>query len=246
MNTIKGNIHSIESFGSVDGPGVRFLVFLKGCHLRCRYCHNADTWEEGSTDQRTADELLEHALRYKDYWGREGGITVSGGEPLLQLEFLTDLFTKAKAKGVHTCIDTAGEPFSRDPEWFGQFEQLMQVTDLLLMDIKHIDRDKHIRLTGKPNDNILDMFRYLSDINKPIWIRYVLVPELTDDEDDLRRTGAFISQLSNVQKIDVLPYHSMGAYKWEKLGYRYTLADTGSPSAEEVNKALELLSGFSV
>ncbi len=246
MNTIKGNIHSTESFGSVDGPGVRFLIFLKGCHLRCRYCHNADTWEEGSTDQRTADELLEQALRYKDYWGSEGGITVSGGEPLLQLEFLTDLFTKAKAKGVHTCIDTAGEPFSRDPEWFGQFEQLMQVTDLLLMDIKHIDRDKHIRLTGKPNDNILDMFRYLSDINKPIWIRYVLVQGLTDDEDDLRRTGAFISQLSNVRKIDVLPYHSMGAYKWEKLGYRYTLAETGSPSAEEVNKALELLSGKSL
>ena len=246
MNTIKGNIHSTESFGSVDGPGVRFLIFLKGCHLRCRYCHNADTWEEGSTDQRTADELLEQALRYKDYWGSEGGITVSGGEPLLQLEFLTDLFTKAKEKGVHTCIDTAGEPFSRDPEWFGQFEQLMQVTDLLLMDIKHIDRDKHIRLTGKPNDNILDMFRYLSDINKPIWIRSVLVPGLTDDEDDLRRTGAFISQLSNVRKIDVLPYHSMGAYKWEKLGYRYTLAETGSPSAEEVNKALELLSGKSL
>ncbi|MBQ6489705.1 MAG: pyruvate formate lyase-activating protein [Solobacterium sp.] len=246
MNTIKGNIHSTESFGSVDGPGVRFLIFLKGCHLRCRYCHNADTWEEGSTDQRTADELLEQALRYKDYWGSEGGITVSGGEPLLQLEFLTDLFTKAKAKGVHTCIDTAGEPFSREPEWFGQFEQLMQVTDLLLMDIKHIDRDKHIHLTGKPNDNILDMFRYLSDINKPIWIRYVLVPGLTDDEDDLRRTGAFISQLSNVRKIDVLAYHSMGAYKWEKLGYRYTLAETGSPSAEEVNKALELLSGKSL
>ena len=246
MNTIKGNIHSTESFGSVDGPGVRFLIFLKECHLRCRYCHNADTWEEGSTDQRTADELLEQALRYKDYWGSEGGITVSGGEPLLQLEFLTDLFTKAKAKGVHTCIDTAGEPFSREPEWFGQFEQLMQVTDLLLMDIKHIDRDKHIHLTGKPNDNILDMFRYLSDINKPIWIRYVLVPGLTDDEDDLRRTGAFISQLSNVRKIDVLPYHSMGAYKCEKLGYRYTLAETGSPSAEEVNKALELLSGKSL
>ena len=213
MNTIKGNIHSIESFGSVDGPGVRFLIFLKGCHLRCRYCHNADTWEEGSTDQRTADELLEQAERYRSYWGSEGGITVSGGEPLLQLDFLIDLFTKAKERGIHTCIDTAGEPFSRDPDWFGRFQKLMQVTDILLMDIKHIDRKKHIGLTGRPNDNILDMFRYLSDIGKPIWIRYVLVPGLTDDEDDLRRTGAFISGLSNVRKIDVLPYHAMGAYK---------------------------------
>ncbi len=243
MNTIKGNIHSIESFGSVDGPGVRFLIFLKGCHLRCRYCHNADTWEEGSTDQRTADELLEQAERYRSYWGSEGGITVSGGEPLLQLDFLIDLFTKAKERGIHTCIDTAGEPFSRDPDWFGRFQKLMQVTDILLMDIKHIDRKKHIGLTGKPNDNILDMFRYLSDIGKPIWIRYVLVPGLTDDEDDLRRTGAFISGLSNVRKIDVLPYHAMGAYKWEKLGYRYTLTDTRSPSAEEADRALQLLSG---
>ncbi|HAE17563.1 MAG: pyruvate formate lyase-activating protein [Solobacterium sp.] len=246
MNTIKGNIHSIESFGSVDGPGVRFLIFLKGCHLRCRYCHNADTWEEGSTDQRTADELLEQAERYRSYWGSEGGITVSGGEPLLQLDFLIDLFTKAKERGIHTCIDTAGEPFSRDPDWFGRFQKLMQVTDILLMDIKHIDRKKHIGLTGKPNDNILDMFRYLSDIGKPIWIRYVLVPGLTDDEDDLRRTGAFISGLSNVRKIDVLPYHAMGAYKWEKLGYRYTLTDTRSPSAEEADSALQLLSGKSL
>lgn len=246
MNTIKGNIHSIESFGSVDGPGVRFLIFLKGCHLRCRYCHNADTWEEGSTDQRTADELLEQAERYRSYWGSEGGITVSGGEPLLQLDFLIDLFTKAKERGIHTCIDTAGEPFSRDPDWFGRFQKLMQVTDILLMDIKHIDRKKHIGLTGRPNDNILDMFRYLSDIGKPIWIRYVLVPGLTDDEDDLRRTGAFISGLSNVRKIDVLPYHAMGAYKWEKLGYRYTLTDTRSPSAEEADSALQLLSGKSL
>ena len=246
MNTIKGNIHSVESFGSVDGPGVRFLIFLKGCHLRCRYCHNADTWEEGSTDQRTADELLEQAERYRSYWGSEGGITVSGGEPLLQLDFLIDLFTKAKERGIHTCIDTAGEPFSRDPDWFGRFQKLMQVTDILLMDIKHIDRKKHIGLTGKPNDNILDMFRYLSDIGKPIWIRYVLVPGLTDDEDDLRRTGAFISGLSNVRKIDVLPYHAMGAYKWEKLGYRYTLTDTRSPSAEEADSALQLLSGKSL
>lgn len=241
MSAIKGNIHSTESFGSVDGPGIRFLIFLKGCHLRCRYCHNADTWEEGSTDQRTADELLEQALRYRSYWGEEGGITVSGGEPLLQMDFLLDLFTKAKEKGISTCIDTAGEPFTREEPWFSKFEQLMKVTDILLVDIKHIDREKHIRLTGKPNENIQDMFRYLSDIGKPVWVRYVLVPGLTDNEEDLRKTGAFIAELNNVKRIDVLPYHSMGAYKWEKLGYRYTLSDVKSPTNEEVEKAFSLL-----
>lgn len=241
MTDIKGNIHSIETFGSVDGPGVRFIVFLKGCHLRCLYCHNADTWEAGSDDQRTADEILKQALRYKTYWGDDGGITVSGGEPLLQMEFLTDLFQKAKKKGISTCIDTAGQPFTKEEPWFSQFEKLMQYTDLLLVDIKHIDREKHIRLTGRPNENIKEMFRYLSDIHKPIWIRYVLVPGYTDDPSDLQKTAEFISSLENVEKVEVLPYHSMGAYKWEKLGYPYPLKDVKAPSAEKAKEAQDLL-----
>ncbi len=243
MTEIRGNIHSIETFGSVDGPGVRFIVFLKGCNLRCLYCHNADTWDKHSDDQRSADEILKQALRYKEYWGKDSGITVSGGEPLLQMEFLTDLFQKAKKLGISTCIDTAGQPFTKEEPWFSQFETLMEYTDLLLMDIKHIDREKHIRLTGRTNDNIKEMFRYLSDIRKPIWIRYVLVPGYSDDPEDVEKTAGFISTLNNVEKVEVLPYHSMGAFKWEKLGIPYQLKDVKSPSREEAEHVQNILRG---
>ena len=215
------NVHSIETFGSVDGPGLRYILFLKGCRLRCAFCHNADTWDLNSDDQRSADQILDHAERYRSYWGSEGGITVSGGEPLLQIDFLIELFKKAKQRNINTCIDTAGEPFTKEGEWFTKFEELMHYTDILLVDIKHIDRNRHIRLTGKPNDNILEMFQYLNTINKPIWIRQVLVPGWTDDIEDLKKTRAFIETLSNVKKIEILPYHNMGAYKWEKLGMKY-------------------------
>ena len=224
---VPARVHSIETFGAVDGPGIRFVVFLKGCALRCKFCHNADTWNPESRDIRTADELLSQALRYRNYWGKEGGITVSGGEPL-----------KAKAAGVSTCIDTAGEPFTREDPWFSKFNELMQVTDLLLVDIKQIDRKKHIALTGKPNDNILDMFRCLSDLGKPIWIRQVL-----DDPEDLAREAAFIRTLSNVKKVEVLPYHTMGAYKWEKLGIPYPLAGVKPPDAAAVARAEQILTG---
>lgn len=234
-------VHSIETFGAVDGPGIRFVLFLKGCNLRCKFCHNADTWDPASDDIRSADQVLAQALRYRNYWGDKGGITVSGGEPLLQIDFLTELFTKAKAEGVNTCIDTAGEPFTREKPWFDKFNQLMEVTDLLLVDIKHIDREKHIRLTGRPNDNIIDCFKYLSDINKPIWIRQVLVPGYTDDEADLKKTAEFISTLQNVQKVEVLPYHTMGAVKWEKLGMKYPLEGVQPPDAQSVKKAQEIL-----
>lgn len=240
---VKARVHSIETFGSVDGPGLRFILFLKGCNLRCQFCHNADTWDPETTDLRTADEILDYAERYRSYWGKEGGITVSGGEPLLQIDFLLEFFQKAKERDINTCIDTAGEPFTREEPWFSKFEKLMDVTDLLLMDIKHIDRDAHIRLTGKPNDNIKDMFHYLSDINKPIWIRQVLVPGITDHEDALIRTRKFIETLSNVKKIEVLPYHSMGAYKWKKLGLKYPLEGVETPSQESVEKAESILNG---
>ncbi len=239
----KGYIHSIETFGSVDGPGIRYIVFLKGCRLRCAFCHNADTWDMQSDDIRTPEEILKTAERYRPYWGNDGGITVSGGEPLLQLDFLIELFEEAKRRGISTCLDTAGEPFTKEPEWFTKFERLMKVTDLLLMDIKHIDREKHIALTGKPNDNILEMFHYLDTIQKPIWIRQVLVPGWTDDPKDLKKTGEFISTLSNVQKIEVLPYHSLGAYKWEKLGIPYRLENVETPNEECVAYAQLLLQG---
>lgn len=237
------NVHSIETFGSVDGPGLRYVLFLKGCHLRCVFCHNADTWNPYSKDQRTADEILDNAERYRSYWGNEGGITVSGGEPLLQIDFLLELFEKAKQRNIHTCIDTAGEPFTKEGEWFDKFKLLMNYTDLLLVDIKQIDREKHIRLTGKLNDNILEMFQYLSSINKPVWIRQVLVPGWTDDIEDLKKTRKFIETLRNVKKIEVLPYHTMGAYKWEKLGMEYPLKGVTSPDSDSVELADKVLHG---
>ncbi|BAK46437.1 MAG: pyruvate formate-lyase-activating protein [Lachnospiraceae bacterium] len=238
---IKGRIHSIETFGSVDGPGIRFVIFLKGCAMRCKFCHNADTWDGQSDDLRTADELIEQALRYKPYWGSEGGITVSGGEPLLQIDFLLELMKKAKERGIHTVIDTAGQPFRPEGEWFAKFEELMRYTDLLLVDIKQIDPMKHMKLTGVPNENILEMFRYLDKIKKPIWVRQVLVPGWTDDPEDLQKERAFLDTLSNIQKVEVLPYHSMGAYKWKKLGIPYALEGVQSPTGQQVKQAEEIL-----
>lgn len=241
---VKGAIHSIETFGSVDGPGIRFIVFLKGCDLRCKYCHNADTWDHNSEDMRSADEILDFAERYRGYWGEDGGITVSGGEPLLQIDFLLELFKKAKERGINTCIDTAVQPFTRNEPFFSKFNELLKYTDLMLLDIKHIDRDEHIKLTGKPNDNIRDCFEYLSEVGQPIWIRHVLVPGITDNDDYLRRTREFIEKLSNVQRIEVLPYHSMGQHKFEALGIKYQLEGVESPTKERVENAYEILNGI--
>lgn len=236
-----GRVHSVETFGSVDGPGIRFLIFLKGCSMRCRYCHNPDTWDPETDDLRTADELLTQAMRYRSYWGREGGITVSGGEALLQIDFLTELFHKAKAKGIHTCLDTSGQPFTRREPFFSKFAELMKYTDLLLFDLKQIDDAKHRELTGRTNRNILDCARYLSDIGKPIWVRHVLVPGVTDNDDDLHALRAFIDTLQNVKRVEVLPYHAMGTYKWEQLGIPYTLKDVSAPSEERVRNAEHIL-----
>ena len=189
----------------------------------------------------TADELLNEALSCKAYWGAKGGITVSGGEPLMQLDFLLELFTKAKEKGVNTCIDTAGGPFTKEGDWFEKFKKLMEVTDILLMDIKHIDEEEHIKLTGRTGKNIIEMFRYLDEIKKPIWIRHVLVPGITDNDEYLLRTRDFIRTLSNVLRVEILPYHGLGAMKYKDLGIDYVLKDTESPSAERVANAKKIL-----
>lgn len=238
---LKGNIHSTETFGSVDGPGVRFIIFFQGCRMRCRYCHNADTWNPHGGNQMTADELLDRAERYRAYWGSEGGVTVSGGEPLLQIDFLIELLQKAKQRGIHTCVDTAGQPFTREEPFFSKFNELLRFTDLLLVDIKHIDNDEHLALTGHQNSNILDMLTYLSEQKKPVWIRHVLVPGITDNDDALRRTRAFIDKLGNVQRVEVLPYHSMGAFKWKALDIPYTLEATLPPTEERVKNAQMIL-----
>lgn len=238
--SVKGAVHSIETFGSVDGPGVRFVIFLKGCALRCQYCHNPDTWKCGEPDT-DSEQLLKKALRYRSYWGKNGGITVSGGEPLLQIDFLLDLFQQAKKEGIHTVIDTAGNPFTTEGIFFEKFQKLMEVSDLLLLDLKVLDEQKHIALTGKSNQNILDMARYLSKINKPVWIRHVLVPGINDSDEDLKQLDAFIQTLHNVKRVEILPYHSLGAYKWKELGYSYALHDVQPPKKELIAHANALL-----
>lgn len=238
---MQGRIHSIESFGSVDGPGTRFIIFVQGCNMRCLYCHNVDTWDCHKGQLRSTDDLLDQAERYRPYWGPEGGITVSGGEPLLQIDFLLELFQKAKARGIHICIDTAGQPFTRKEPFFSKFQQLMEVTDILLLDVKHIDLEAHKKLTGWGNENILDLFRYLSDIHKPIWVRQVLVPGYTDDPASLQRTREFLDTLTNVQRVEVLPYHNMGLYKWEELGIPNQLKDVEPPTEEQVDAARKIL-----
>ncbi len=237
----KGKIHSFESFGSVDGPGVRCVIFFQGCPMRCRYCHNADTWDFSRGEEHTAAGLIDKAERYRAYWGDKGGITVSGGEPLAQIDFLTELLEEAKRRGINTCVDTSGQPFSENEPFFSKFEQLCKLTDLFLVDIKHIDCEQHKKLTGHGNENILKMLRYLSKINKPVWIRHVLVPGITDDDAYLTRTREFIDTLSNVRRVEVLPYHSMGEYKWRELGLEYTLKGTQPPSKERVKNAEKIL-----
>ena len=234
-------VHSVESFGSVDGPGIRFVIFLKGCAMRCQYCHNPDTWDRAGGNLRSVDDVLSQALRYRSYWGEKGGITVSGGEALLQIQPLTELFHKAKDLGINTCLDTSAQPFSRKDGRFSAFEALMKYTDLVLLDIKHIDNGAHKRLTGWENENILDCARYLSDIHKPVWIRHVLVPGINDDDESLHRLRSFIDTLSNVERVEVLPYHDLGVYKWEQLGIPYKLTDVKPPTEESVLHARKIL-----
>ncbi len=236
-----GRIHSFESFGTVDGPGIRYVVFLQGCPLRCKYCHNPDTWGAGGKEY-TAEQVLSQALRYKNYFGEKGGVTVTGGEPLLQMDFVIELFTLLKQKGVHTCVDTSGITFrEEDSACVEKHEKLLAVTDLFLLDIKHIDEEKCKALTGHSNKNTLAFAKFLAAHNKPIWIRQVLVPGITDDEGDLCATRKFIDELSSVERVEVLPYHTMGEVKYEKLGIEYPLKGVQPPSKERVQGAKRIL-----
>ena len=273
---VLGYVHSTESFGAVDGPGIRVVVFLQGCKMRCKYCHNPETWnlvtdysrlysddvsdeekaelskkiEENTkllkdkgvkVEARTPEDLLKQALRYKPYWKNGGGITVSGGEALLQMDFLIEFFKLAKAQGIHTTIDTAGNPFTREEPFFSKFNELMALTDLFLLDIKQINDDKHRELTGFSNSNILDLAKYLSDNGKHMWIRHVLVPTVTTDEDDLKKTKKFIDTLKTVDKVEVLPYHKLGITEWERLGIPYKLEGIDPPTDEQQKLAKSIL-----
>lgn len=238
---ITGYVHSLESFGSVDGPGVRYVIFLTGCAMRCQFCHNPDTWDMQKGTPYTAGELLDKACRYRSYWKSEGGITVSGGEPLLQIDFLLELFREAKQRGIHTTLDTSGNPFTTEEPFYSKWLELMKYTDLILFDIKHIDEEQHRILTGQTNKNILDMAKHLSDLEKPVWIRHVLVPERNDKDEYLHQLADFIHSLKNVERVEVLPYHTLGVFKWEQLGIDYPLEGIHPPSAERVRNAEEIL-----
>lgn len=232
-----GRIHSIETFGTVDGPGIRFVIFMQGCTLKCKYCHNRDTWNVNDGKEITIEKLVKEILKYKSYMDNSGGgVTVSGGEPLVQAKFVTELFKTLKNLGIHTALDTAGSiPIS------DQITELLKYTDLVILDIKHIDDEKAKILTGFSNKNNIEFARYLDSKNIPVWIRQVLVPGFTDNEADLHKLKDFIDSLNNVENVEVLPYHNLGKFKWEEIEGKYELEDVSSPSNEDVEKAKKIL-----
>ena len=236
-----GAIHSIETFGTVDGPGIRFVIFMQGCPLRCRYCHNPDTWDTSGGTKMSAEELLAQFEKNKAFYSK-GGITVTGGEPLLQVDFLCELFRLAKEKKTHTCIDTSGITYRKDNvDYVKKLDLLMQYTDLVMLDIKHINRAEHKALTGLDNEGILAFAKYLEEKNVQVWIRHVVVPGISDQKEHLLALGRFIGGLSNVKALDVLPYHTMGVEKYHKLGIPYSLEGVEPMSTEGAKRAKETI-----
>lgn len=240
---LEGHIHSTESFGTVDGPGTRFVIFFQGCPMRCLYCHNPDTWSAKGGERRTAESLLKDYESLKEFYRGEGGITATGGEPLMQMEFLTELFELAHKKGINTCLDTCGI-FWRE-ERRAEFDRLMQVTDLVMLDIKHIDPEEHKKLTKQENTHILEFCQYLKEINKPMWIRHVVVPGITLNDEYLDRLGYFLGDMDNLKALDCLPYHTLGEVKYENMGMEYPLKGVEPATKEDAIHAREvILKGF--
>ena len=238
---MNGFIHSTESFGTVDGPGVRFVVFLQGCPMRCQYCHNPDTWKMNAGSLRSAQSLIQEYERNKAFYAR-GGLTVTGGEALMQIDFLLELFALAKEKGIHTCLDTSGITYRPgQSDYNDKLDRLMTMTDLVMLDIKHIDPEGHKTLTGHDNAHILAFARYLAQKKVPVWIRHVVVPGITDDPGQLTRLGTFIGQLQNVQALDVLPYHIMGVSKYKELGIDYPLEGVSPATQDQAKKAKQII-----
>lgn len=232
-----GLVHSFETFTTVDGPGIRFILFLSNCPLRCKYCHNPDTWACKGKEY-SVDDIVNEILKYKNYY-KNGGVTISGGEPLLQIDFVIEIFKKLKKYNMHTAIDTSGITFNENQ--IEKFDELNKYTDLYLLDIKEIDEKKHIKLTGKSNKNILEFAQYLSKNNKKVWIRHVIVPTINLDKDNLIKTREFIDTLNNVERVDVLPYHTLGVHKYKELGLKYSLEGVRTPTSEEIKFAKEIL-----
>ncbi|MFZ0368337.1 MAG: pyruvate formate-lyase-activating protein [Halobacillus sp.] len=243
---MNGRIHSIETCGAVDGPGLRYVIFTQGCLLRCQYCHNPDTWKIRSGKEMTVHEILEDIKDFLPFFqATGGGVTVSGGEPLLQIDFLAELFKELKKMNVHTAIDTSGGCFNRAPHFLKKLEEVLTYTDLVLLDLKHIHQERHKDLTGLSNAHILDFATYLSENQIPVWIRHVLVPTINDQDEYLHGLADFIQTLSNVEKVEVLPYHLMGVYKWRDLGLPYQLDGIEPPSQEQVIHARQILNRIS-
>jgi len=239
---MKGRIHSIETCGTVDGPGLRYIIFMQGCLMRCQFCHNPDTWKMSDGKEVTVQELVDDIESYLPFFQASGGgVTVSGGEPLIQAKFITELFKELKKLGIHTAIDTSGGCYSKSPSFRKSLDELLSLTDLVLMDLKQINPERHKTLTGLKNDHILDFAKYLSEKKIPIWVRHVLVPGITDFDEDLYKLADFIQTLSNVERIEVLPYHKLGVYKWEELGYDYPLQGIEPPTEDRVNNAIAIL-----
>lgn len=238
---MQGRIHSLESFGTVDGPGTRFVVFVQGCPMRCAYCHNPDTWAMNGGTLMEPEYIYEQYKRNESFY-KNGGITVTGGEPLMQIDFLIDLFTIAKKDNVHTCIDTSGIAYNENnAPLVEKLDKLMALTDLVMLDIKHIDPEKHRELTAQPNEQILAFARYLNEKNVDMWIRHVVVPGLTDDDKYLFELGYFIGQFTNLKALDVLPYHTMGENKYEKLNMTYKLAGVPAMDKSKVVEKKEVI-----
>ena len=238
-----GKIHSIETFGAVDGPGIRFVVFMQGCPMRCLYCHNPDTWDICNGKEMSVEDLIIEIHKYKHYFGTYGGVTVSGGEPLMQIDFVTNLFKALKNENIHTCLDTSGILFNNQLQTLDRINELLQYTDLVLLDIKHINSARHKRLTGFNNDNVLDFAKFLNKKNIPMWIRYVLVPTINEDIESLTELRQFLNTLNNIEKIEVLPYHTLGVTKYKQLGINYLLNDITPPTDEQIKIANQILKG---
>ena len=240
---IEGYIHSIESCGTVDGPGLRYVIFMQGCPMRCQYCHNPDTWTPHTGDKMTVTEVLGRFYHNIAFY-KSGGVTVTGGEPMMQMDFLIELFEQLRRSGVHTCIDTSGIMFHpNDAEFMQKLDRLLAVTNLVMLDIKHIDDEKHKKLTAHSNKQILAFARYLDEKQIPIWIRHVVVPGITLYRNYLEELGQFMATLHNVKALDVLPYHSMGKIKYDELGMTYPLANTREATKEEAIAAKQIILG---
>lgn len=236
-----GRIHSFESCGTVDGPGIRFIVFMQGCLMRCKYCHNRDTWDTHGGKEVTVDEIMKDVLAYRHFiTASGGGITASGGEAMLQPEFVRDFFQAAQAKGIHTCLDTNGYIRKHTPV----IDEVLDATDLVMLDLKQLNDEVHEDLVGVSNRRTLDFANYLHKIGQKTWIRYVVVPGYTDDDDSAHRLGQFIKGMDNIEKVELLPYHQLGEHKWEALGYEYELKDVGTPSKEMMDNVKNIIASY--